>query len=434
MQRAHLPCLVAVAAVAVGGSASARSRNPELRPRPPHPVHFLAAAPLVAPGRLRPPLQVDFDRCLLAAEDLGNRSLAGKVHLELLLRAAGNVYAAFARHGDGGIDDRRFQRCLTASAPRWVFPRAPVDYQRAYVVAFVHSGVAFSPEMHSGDGITGAGRASAFLPDINDVPTPTRLDEEVAQSTLEIADFATEGERAVAQLSVRRFAGAVQHARLALAANPSDLLALRALAQALIEGGGDPVEARLHAERLVALAPGSVQGHEALLRVCLAAGDDRCAVHEFRRAREAVDMPPRSRLLAELHRPTQLAAFRAARRERAGDPCAGAPDDMALALCVVKRCLDEGSAIYARELASRAPVSYEPGDWRIQPLGGGKLLVTRPIEPAADAPELAVRHDARWVVELGGPRLVVQPQNRDARAITVRHSYCSTRVATQAAH
>jgi hypothetical protein len=36
------------------------------------------------------------------------------------------------------------------------------------------------------------------------------------------------------------------------------------------------------------------------------------------------------------------------------------------------------------------------------------------------------RHDARWVVEIGS-QLVLQPQNNDARAITVRHSYCAPR-------
>jgi hypothetical protein len=92
--------------------------------------------------------------------------------------------------------------------------------------------------------------------------------------------------------------------------------------------------------------------------------------------------------------------------------------------------------IYARELASHATVPYETGDWRVQSLGGRKLLVTRPIEPVAERAGASVwsldRHDARWVVEMG-PQLVVQPQNVDARAITLRHSYCSpSRVASQA--
>jgi hypothetical protein len=358
------------------------------------------------------------------------------VQLELLVRASGNVYAAFVRSDRGGIDDRRFQRCLTAAAPLWVFNPVKVDYQRAYVVSFVHSSDEVSVRMHNGEGITGSGRPSAFLPDLRDVPAPSPLEAKVAQATLEIAEFATPAEEAVANLTVQRLDRALEHARIALAADPDDPIALRALSQALVESGADLVEARLHAERLAALRPDSMTGHEALLRVCLAQGDDRCAVHEFERAKAAADVVPRSRLLAELHAATQAAAFRLARAERQGDACADARSDEALALCVVKRCLDEGSAIYARELASSAAVPYEAGDWRVQPLGGGRILVTRPIEPVAERAGASIweldRHDARWVVEVG-QKLVVQPQNVDARAITVRHSYCAprSRVLTQ---
>src|SRR5207237_8730852 len=112
--------------------------------------------------------------------------------------------------------------------------------------------------------------------------------------------------------------------------DPNDPVALRALSQALVESGGDLLEARLHAERLAALQPDGEAGHEWLLRVCLAQGDDRCAVHEFQRAKAAVDVVPRSRLLAELHGSTQAAAYRLARKERTNaDPCATAGSDEA---------------------------------------------------------------------------------------------------------
>ena len=391
-----------------------------------------------APSKYRLPMQSDFDRCALAAEELGNRSLSGRIQLELLVRATGNVYAAFVRSGRFGIDDKRFMRCLTAMAPLWMFGRTQVDYQRAYAVSFVHSGDVVGSNMHNGEGLVGSGRASAFLPDLDDVPKSTPLEPAVAQATLEIADFATQSERAVAHLAVQDFDHAVTEARISVAADPNDAVALRALAQGLAEGGGDLNEARLHAERLAALLPDSEVGHEALVRVCLAQGDDGCAVHAFQRARAAPDLVPRSRLLAELHPSTQGAAYRMARRDRVNDPCAGEHSDEALALCVVKRCLDAGSAIYARELGGRAPVPYEAGDWRVQDLGGGRVLVTRPIEPVAERAGASSweldRHDARWVVEIGR-QLVVQPQNVDARAITVRHSYCAprARVLTQTA-
>ena len=443
--------LLAAVLLTVGSSAQAINMGPPPEP-PRHPkgvnTAFLAlslvprgptGAGASAPSKHRLPMQLDFDRCAFTAEELGNHSLAGRVQLELLVRPSGNVFAAFVRSDRGGVDDRRFQRCLTAVAPLWVFEPVPTDYQRAYAVSFVPSGSDISVKMHNGEGLTGGGRPTAFLPDLADVPAWTPLDAKVAQSTLEVAEFATLAEHAVAELAVHRFADSVTHARVALAADPNDTLALRTLAHSLIESGGDVAEARLHAERLAALLPDSVVGHESLLRVCLATGDDFCAVHEFRRAKAAADVVPRSRLLAELHQSTQVAADRMARRDRRqGDPCALEQSDEAQALCVVKRCLDEGSAIYARELASRASVPYEAGDWRVIAIDSHRLLVTRPIEPVAERAGVSIwtldRHDARWVVELG-PELVLQPQNGDARAITMKHSWCSarSRLATQVA-
>ena len=423
----------------------------------------LGAAPAVLAGppeKVRPPMQAEFERCVLRAEDAGNRSLQGKIRLELLIRKTGNVYGSFV-WSEGGIEDRKFQRCLTSMGPIWVFPQVSSDYQRAFAATFVASGSNVSTDLHSGGGISSNSRASTFLPDINDLPEPAPMNIKAAQETLDIADWATQAERANAEVVVKLYPQAIEHARQALAENPNDPIALRALAQGLAESGGDLVEARKAAERLVSLDSASELGNEALLRVCLASKDDRCAFEAWNRARKAPDLQPRSRLLAELQGPTQLAVERlkkGAAQPQAGlasagpaagatgalaqaqpqppaspaDPCAIEKGDEAQALCVVKRCLDQGSSDYAKELSSQNGLPYTAGDWRAKKVAANKLLVTRPIQPAAPkAGEAAIgpRHDALWLVNLGqGDQVVMRPTNTEARQITVRHNRCTARV------
>jgi len=420
----------------------------------------LAAAPAVRAGppeKIRPPFQTDFERCALRADDAGNRSLQGKPRLELLIRKTGNVYASFI-WSEGGIEDRRFQRCLTSMGPLWVFPNVASDYQRAFAPSFVSSGSNVSSDLHSGAGITGSSRVQTFLPDINDLPEPVPMNVKAAQETLDIADWATQAERANAETVVKLYPLAIEHAHQALAENPNDPIALRALSQALAESGGDLVEARKAAERLVSLDQASEMGHEALLRVCLASKDDRCVFDSWKKARQAPDLQPRSRLLADLQGPTQIAVERlrlsaapgsaaAASTQAAGsnaatgaaqpvapaDPCAAEKGDEAQALCVVKRCLDEGSAAYARELSSQNGLAYAAGDWRAKKVAAGKLLITRPIEPKAARPgepaTVGDRHDALWLVTLSNAdQFVMRPTNTEARQITVRHNRCTARV------
>jgi hypothetical protein len=398
-------------------------------------------------------MQAEFERCVLRAEDAGNRTLSGRVRLELLIRRSGNVYAAFV-WSEHGIDDRKFERCLTNSAPLWVFPPVAVDYQRAYSTTFISSGSAISTDLHSGAGLTGNGRASVMLPDINELPEPTPINVNVARETLDLAEWATQGERAYAETVLQLYPQAIQHAREALATDPSDPIALRALSQALIESHGDAVEARKLAERLVSIDPQSVQGHEALLRVCLATQDDRCAFEEWDKARTAPDLVPRSRLLQALHGPTQLAVERLKRKVAQArsaaaaeanarpvdqpaappDPCAVEQGEEAQALCVVKRCLDQGSADYAKELSSQNGLPYAAGDWRAKKVAAGKLLVTRPIElvpPTSGEPgPQGPRHDALWLVMGSGDQLLMRPSNTEAHQITLRHNRCTARVVT----
>ena len=409
-------------------------------------VALASSAALAGPPSIeRAPLQNEFDRCALSAEEHGNRSLSGRIRMELLIRKTGNVYASFI-WGENGIDDRKLEGCLTSVAPIWMFPAVPLDYQRAYSPTFIHSG---DSGIARSAGWAGQGRATVMLPDINDLPEPTPLNEKVAQQTLDVADWATNAERANAEAAVHLYAPAIDHARQALQQDPNDPIALRALAQALAESGGDLLEARRAAERLVGIDPRSEQGHEALLRVCLAAKDDGCTFEEWNKARKAPDLQPRSRLLAALQGPTQLAVERlkaltsrasatgkpaeAGQPPQPADPCAAEKGEVAQALCVVKRCLDEGSLDYAKELSSQNGLRYTARDWRAKSVAPGKLLVTRPIEPAppkAGEPQSqAARHDALWLVNLGD-QYVMRPTNTEARQITVRHNRCTARVVT----
>lgn len=99
--------------------------------------------------------------------------------------------------------------------------------------------------------------------------------------------------------------------------------------------------------------------------------------------------------------------------------------DEAQALCVVKRCLDEGTALYARELTDQNRVPYDLGDWRVRSVGAGRLLVIRPIASKDRSKDAAV-HDAIWLVKLGD-ELVMQPSSPEARQITLQHNRCTAR-------
>ena len=70
-------------------------------------IALLAAlAALAAPAARadRPPFQADVDICARRAVELGDSALSGSVRLELLVRADGKVYAAYA-HSAKGIND-----------------------------------------------------------------------------------------------------------------------------------------------------------------------------------------------------------------------------------------------------------------------------------------------------------------------------------------
>jgi len=279
----------------------------------------------------RPPLQSDIDRCTLKAEDAGRGQLSGRLRLELLARSSGKVYAGFVA-GESGAGDRLLERCILYTAMLWELPRAKLDYGWPYPVAFT-PGVADhsldardDPQRQVYDNGSGQGRASVFGGDLDHPDKAEPIDVAAAQATLEVADDASPAERALAELAVKQYAKAEAGFRAVLREDPKNALALRGLAQALAESGGDLHEGRAVATRLVALAPGSEQGHEAMLRVCLAAGDDLCAFESFQRANGASDLSLRWLVLRdELLEPARAAADRLRRRARGEPPPAPAP-------------------------------------------------------------------------------------------------------------
>lgn len=384
------------------------------------------------------PLQYDFDRCARAVTDMGGgATLQGSLWMELLIRPDGKVYAAFISN-EKGIDNKKLERCLTNQALRWVLPPVPIHYQRVYApISFAPGGESVSASGAHG----GATAASVFPPNINEPPPPEPMNERAAQTSLDISDIATTGERGLAELAVRQYPEAIKSFRAALALKADDREALRGLPQALAESHGDLKEARALAEQLVTLDPQSEEGHEAMIRVCLAAHDNACAVEHWKLARNAKDVAPRSRTLhEELETAVRQAAAELQAQARAGaaagapagaqaqqaDPCAQEQGDDKMALCVVKRCLDAGSAEYAKELSKQNNVEYVAGDWRAKAVGATKMLVTREITAKTAPPQ---QHNAIWLVKLGD-QLVMQPTNSEARQITLTHNACSARVST----
>jgi tetratricopeptide (TPR) repeat protein len=176
----------------------------------------------------------------------------------------------------------------------------------------------------------GQGRGLVFLPDMSSSSPPLPIEQPVARDTLVVADFATAAEHGTALVAAGRTAEALPLVRAALQDQPNDPVALLGLVRALTQEraalpvsrvaemgspelpdtGADLEEARQSALRLLEVAPASEVGHEALLRVCLAARESECAIREWRAAVHAPDAAARSRILYDLQAPTQRMAHR----------------------------------------------------------------------------------------------------------------------------
>ena len=298
------------------------------RPRPEVEMERQAVAALLLccacahgpPAAERPPLQSDVSRCVFQAVERGNRALSGRAEVDLLLRASGQVYAAFVR-ASPGVDDKPFCVCLATVATRWKLTPVATDYWRPYPVSFVAGGTSFGALTATSGPTTGQDLPDAFLPDINAPGEPLEMDEALARHTVALLPEATLAEQGTALFYARDHAGALEAFRAALAAVPDEPMALRGLAHALSEvKGGDLAEARRAAARLLEVAPQGAASHEAMLRVCIAARDDLCTFNEFMAARKAPDLAPRSRILHELQPAAEQAAARLRAKEGRGAP------------------------------------------------------------------------------------------------------------------
>ena len=391
-------------------------------------LYLLAAAAARAD---RPPLQGDLGRCALAMLNTGSASsLQGSLRLMLLVRRNGTTYASFVTSARG-IDNLKLERCVAEKSLIWALNEVPIDYHRAY------GPIGFAPPEGTTQSMsTGAGQGApgVFLPHANEIPPPEPIDYELAARTLEIQEEATLAERGLADLLTHQYPAAVQNFRGALEKNAAEPLALRGLAQALAETNQLP-EARETAAKLLQIAPESVAGHEAMLRVCLLQKEAPCLVQHWQAATKAKDFAPRSRIFKEeLQTAVQQTVADArkggapqtgqapqATQAPAADECAAAKSDEALALCMVKRCLDAGSAQYAKELGEQNKVAYTSGDWHAKAAGTGKVVVSRPISGNGE------QHNPMWLVKLGD-QVTMQPTNAEARQITLTHNACAARV------
>jgi len=399
----------------------------------------------------RPPLQSDLDRCTNAAQSNGrDTNLQGRLRLQMLIRPNGRPYAAFI-WSETGITDRQLERCLTNIPMLWDLSPSTLDYVWPYPMSFVPGGERITNGVGFGS-TTQQSTPSAMMPELNSPPGWEPLNVAAAQATLDIIENATIAERGSAELAVHRYPAAIAAFRDALSRNSSDKMALRGLAQALAESGGDLKEASATATRLLELDPGGEQGHEAMLRVCVAVKDDPCVFTHFNLANKAKDLSLRWLVLRDELKPlAEQAAARlrergkaqanaagpagapgaavapgaAAQKDAPQDPCAAEKSDELQALCVVKRCLDEGTVLYARELGEQNHVEYQLGDWRAKTVSPGKLLVTRPISPR-DREKGGGQHDALWLVSVGD-QLVMRPSNPEAKQISLQHNRCTAR-------
>jgi hypothetical protein len=274
------------------------------------------------------------------------------------------------------------------------------------------------------------------------------LDEKLAQSTLQVAGWATAAERGWAQLQVRDHPGALKQFGQALQQRPGDVRALRGLATALVESGGDLARARDAAQKAVQLRPDAAAAHETLVRVCLAQKDDRCAVSELEAARKAPDAEAVAPALAQLEEPVKAAADRLAAADKQEQERRAAEAEAALQkidpagcrkleansdaqlLCLVKRCFEAPAQQYAKELKTKDGREYAAGEWKVASRKGDAVEIAVAIRPAAGkkrrkrtSAAQAEDHDATWRATVG-ENITLVPQNADAANVAKRSEVC----------
>jgi tetratricopeptide (TPR) repeat protein len=392
------------------------------------------------PTSLRELPPTDVTQCYRASVSVGNPNLQGSFEVDQYIDDKGDAAAAWIR-SDNGVNSGTMFRCLTEVAAASKYPSLNVDYVLPSTITCVGVGVSEGKERTSGC------TKSTGAPE----KRPPR-DAKLAGDTLKFADWATPTDRGWAYYYLGDYAQALPQFEAATKADPKDERALRGLAQALANSKGDLNRAKEAAQKSIELKPESEATHEAMIHVCLAMKDDKCAFDEFNLAKAKPDLDARRREIGAVQVQVKEAADRLQsgveaeeQKDRTTQAEAAAKSDPtgcrklesgtdAQLLCLIKRCFEKGARDYAKELKPLTGQDYAAGDWKVTSHSGTKAKVTVPIRVAA-APkpvkgkkaaaedEGPQAHDATWDVTVG-ENITMQAANSDAANIAKSHDSC----------
>jgi len=395
------------------------------------------------PTSLRELPPTDVTQCYKASVSVGNPNLQGAFEVDQYVDDKGDAAAAWI-HSDNGVNSGTMFRCLTEVAAASKYPSLNVDYVLPSTITCVGVGVSEGKERTSGC------TKSTGAPE----KRPTR-DAKLAHDTLKFADWATPTDRGWAYYYLGDYAEALPQFEAATKADPKDERALRGLAQTLAGSKGDLNRAKEAAQKSIELKPESEATHEAMIHVCLAMKDDKCAFDEFNLAKAKPDLDARRREIGAVQNQVKEAADRLqsgaeAEEEKARAAQAATAAGLAKAdptgcrklesgsdaqlLCLIKRCFDKGAHDYAKELKPLTGQDYAAGDWKVTSHSGTKAKVTVPIRVAvatkpskgkkgAAEDEGPQAHDATWDVTVG-ENITMQAANFDAANIAKNHDSC----------
>ncbi len=381
---------------------------------------ILAAAcgPKPRPATLRDLQGTDVSVCYTHAA-IGNNHLAGDGTMMMIVDTDGAIPAAWF-HDGSKIDSPQFFRCMTALSVENKIESSKTDHIFGWMVSCQQGGCG----IHA----------------LNTLP-PAPFEEALAQDSLTFADWADSSDKGWGYYYVHKYSDAEATFSSVLTTKPDDVRALRGLAQTLVESGGDLKRARTAAEKAVTLAKNAAS-LEALVRVCIKAGDDECAVKNFVDATKSEDVKDRSLDLAQLNDIVKAANGRldAADKSRQADmekAKAEAEAKMAKAdplgcykmtgpdqaKCYVKRCFEAGAQAYAQQLTKASGSAYSAGEMSSAAGVGGATIVTIPIRSSGK--KKGQNMDASWAVVLGD-NVDMKPykENLPAYNISKDHNAC----------
>ena len=375
----------------------------------------------------------DLTGCYTRAKLYGNPNLKGSAQIYLYVDADGAVPAAWF-HDRDTLDANNLLLCATDYAIISKFEAEKIDYLRAFKMICTFGD----------DGVAQLGSPTPVCAK-QPVNQAAALDPELAKATLTFAGWASEADKGWGYYYTKQYTEALAAFRKDLALKPDDTKALRGLAQALAESGGDLKEARAAADKAVGLQK-TAATLEAVVRVCLKAGDDECVVKHFIDAAKAEDKVARSYDLANLNDAAKAANARleAGEAKKLEEAKKAIEEKMAKedplgcykmqgserAVCTVRKCFEAGAKAYASDLKKATGIEYTAETAVAAEGMNGATLVTIPLRaPApkatkkkAPAPE---NKDAVWTVTIGDS-IDMKPykENLSAFYISKDHNAC----------